>query len=149
MGSWSTTEVMMKIGTNKAQKPEGIIHESIDRELYIDINNINDELMDQPLLYRKYTQLKSNSFRNLSALKNKLEQIEATARLEFKKTHNKSTVAELDAMIALDPSVRDVQDQYLNAQEDFDNLEGIVYALRQRHEAIKELAANLRKEMAD
>jgi F0F1-type ATP synthase membrane subunit b/b' len=71
------------------------------------------------------------------------------ARLEFKKSHPKSTVADIDALIMLDPRVQEVQQQLLDAEESHEDLESILYSLRQRHENIKELCANIRKEMTD
>lgn len=123
--------------------------DSVEVELYIDVANLNDELLDQPLLYRKYSKLKSEAYRQMNAFKDKLEFLKSSARLEFKKSQVKSTVADVDAMIVTDPRVQEVLLQYREAEENFEALEGVVYALRQRHEALKELCANIRKEMAD
>lgn len=123
--------------------------EGIDVELYIDVNNLNDELMDQPLLYRKYTKIKSQVYRKMNSIKDKLELLKAQARMEFKNTQKKATVADVDALIITDPRIQEVLAQYREVEEEFEALEGIVYSIRQRHEALKELCANIRKEMAD
>lgn len=131
------------------KRTNDLTKDTVEVELFIDVANLNDELLDQPLLYRKYSKLKSESYRQMNAFKDKLEFLKSTARLEFKKSQVKTTVADVDAMITVDPRVQEVLLQYREAEENFEALEGIVYALRQRHEALKELCANIRKEMAD
>lgn len=126
-----------------------LITEEVDRELFIDADNLNDELMDQPLLYRKYGKLKSKANRNAKAVKNKLERVIGAARMEFKRSHPKATVGELDALVAMDPTVQQCQNELLDAEELHEDMENILYTLRQRHENIKELCANIRKEMID
>lgn len=133
----------------KVKEKGDLITEPIDRELFIDENNLNAELMDQPLLYRKYGKLKSKAHKNAKSVELKLEAVMAQARLEFKKSHSKATVAEIDALVLLDPKVQELQNQLLDAEELHEDLESILYSLRQRHENIKELCANIRKEMAD
>lgn len=135
-------------GSTKVNDGE-LITETVDRELFIDADNLNEELMDQPLLYRKYGKLKSKANRNAKAIKNKLEAIMAAARLEFKRTNPKATVADIDALISLDPTVQTTQTELLDAEELHEDMENILYSLRQRHENIKEICANIRKEMAD
>lgn len=138
---------MSKYGANRDQSD--LLTEKIDTELFIDENNLNSELMDQPLLYRKYGKLKSRAHKNAKAIDIKLETMMAAARLEFKKSHTKATVAELDALVILDPRIQQLRQELLDAEEAHEDLENILYALRQRHENIKELCANVRKEMAD
>lgn len=134
-----------KINNGNAQ----LITEEVDRELFIDADNLNDELMDQPLLYRKYGKLKSQANKNAKTVKNRLERVIGAARLEFKRANPKATVAEIDALVSMDPTVQQVQGELLDAEELHEDMENIMYTLRQRHENIKELCANIRKEMAD
>jgi hypothetical protein len=42
----------------KVKEKGELLTEPIDRELFIDEDNLNAELMDQPLLYRKYGKLR-------------------------------------------------------------------------------------------
>lgn len=137
---------------NQSEKPiknQELITDRIDQELFIDIQNINHELMNQPLLFRKYARLEAECNRMVRALEAELERSKAKAHLDLLKQGSKMKVADMEATVLLDENVKVVQDKLIEAKEVQENMKGALLAFRQRHDALKDLSANLRKEYGD
>ncbi len=124
-----------------------IIHEDADMELCIDDEELNAELMDQPLLFRKWVKIKGNVQRKVSAIKQKLKETEAKAYLRLAPEGGK--VKEIEARVELDSEVIEMRNELIDAEEMLIEYEGIARAFYQRHEALKEICANVRKEMTE
>ena len=118
-----------------------------DLELYIDEENLNAELMDQPLRYRKWSSLKAEVAKKAKIIKGQFERTKASKRLQFSKTG--ARVKELDSMVAANEEVQELQSQLFEAEELLDQYDGILRAFWQRYEMLKDLAANKRKELLD
>jgi hypothetical protein len=118
-----------------------------DLELHIDEENINSEIMDQPLRYKKWAKLKAEVSKKAKIIKGEFERMKASKRLEFAKTG--ARVKELDSMVAVDEEVKELQLQLFDAEEMLDQYDGILRAFYQRHEMLKDLCANLRKQLLD
>ena len=128
-------------------KNSDLITETIELELSIDADNINAELIDQPLLYRKYSRLEAESAAQVRAIELALNRAEARAHLKFTKTGAKLKVRDLESLVATDETVQKLEDELQEALELHSNMKGVLVAFRQRHEALKDLSANLRKEI--
>lgn len=127
-----------------------ILVDKIDQELFIDEQNLNSELMDQPLLFRKYARLEAEAAKAVRAIELKLDRIKSRVHLKIKvDVQNKVTVKDAEALVNVDEEVIKAQDELVNAMEVHDNMKGVLLAFRQRHDALKDLAANKRKEYAD
>ena len=121
--------------------------EGEDLELYIDEENLNAELMDQPLRYKKFLTEKAKLGHKVKAIKAQLEIIKAEKRLEGTKTG--ARVKELDAMVTADEEVKQLQKELFQAEEEYDTVDGICRAFYQRGELLKELSTNKRREFLD
>ena len=132
--------------TNKPRIDKALLSKE-DLELYIDEENLNAELMDQPLRYRKWSALKAEVSKKAKILKGQFERTKAAKRLEFAKTG--ARVKELDSMVAVDDQVAELQTQLFEAEELLDQYDAITRAFYQRYEMLKDLAANRRKELLD
>lgn len=124
-----------------------IIHEDIDKELWIDDEALNGETIDQPLTFRKYTRIKAECNAKAKTIKQKLKETEAMAYLEFAKEGKK--VKELDSMVETDEEVIKLRHELIDAEQMVEEFEGIVRAFHQRHDSLKDLCANRRKELID
>ncbi len=128
-------------------KNKKVIHEDIDMELTIDDRALNEETMDQPLTFRKYTKIKAEVNAKAKTIKQQLKQTEAMAYLEFAKEGKK--VKELDSMVETDEEVIKLRMELIDAEQLVEEFEGIVRAFHQRHDSLKDLCANRRKELTD
>jgi hypothetical protein len=131
----------------KTNPPSEIITDPAELELFIDINNLNGELQDQPLLMHKWAKLKSQAGRRVKAIKAKLYQVERQVydKLAFKGLK----VKDMELMAKTDKNVLQVQNELDDAEAQFEYLTDVVWCFRQRHESLKDLAANARKAMLD
>lgn len=125
--------------------PEAIMHERADLELIIDSERLNEELMNQPLMYRKWAKLKSEVNKKAKIIKLKLEQVEGQKYLTFTKDGGK--VKELESRLDGDLELIQLKQELYEAEAMAEEYDGICKAFYMRHEAIKELCANLRKEI--
>jgi hypothetical protein len=125
----------------------GIITDPAEIELYIDIDNLNGELQDQPLLMHKWAKIKSQAGRKVKAIKAQLYQMERKVydKLSFKGLK----VKDMELMAKTDPEVLHVQSQLDDAEAEFEYLMDVVWCFKQRHESLKDLSANARKAMLD
>jgi hypothetical protein len=113
----------------------------------IDIKNLNGELMDQSLLMRKWTKAKAMASRTAKIIRNKLEYTKAQIYREGVKKGYR--VGDIQAEVTAHPSVQQLTVELAEAEFEFDQLDGIVRAFVQKHDALKDLSANVRKGMED
>ena len=121
--------------------------ESVEAHLTINDLHINEELMGQPLLMRTYTKELASLRKKVKSIENKLELTESRLRTKFSSNGKGLKVAEVDALIVEDVEVQTLRVELYDAEEQQDQFEGVVKAIAQRYEMLKELCANLRKEM--
>lgn len=124
-----------------------LITTSIDKELWIDQEDLNNELGDSPLRLRKYTKLKADVHRKLKAIARKLEMARAEAHESYSKEGGR--VKDVEHKVETDPAVMKIKEEHDEAEVLFEEYTGIVRAFFARHESIKEICANIRKEMGD
>ena len=130
----------------RPKKPE-VIGDNVQMDLAINSDFINDEMMDQPLLHRKYSDLSANQNKAVKAIELKLDRVEAKWHLLYSKEGGK--VKEVESKVRLNEEVQKVEEELLQAQETADSLKGIVVAFRQRHELLREISTNIRKDLED
>lgn len=126
-----------------------VIYEDADKELFIDEDELNEESANQPLTFRKWTKLKAEVNAKAKHIKQKLKQAEADAYLYYKKEGAGNKVKDLESLVETDVEVIKLRKELIEAEKLVEEYEGIVRSFHQRHEAIKDLAANRRKELAD
>jgi hypothetical protein len=124
-----------------------IIHEDVDMELRIDDRHLNEELMDQPLFFRKWTKLLSEVAKKARTIKLVLEETEAMLHTKLSSDGKGRKVKEMESIVALDSDVKRIKRDLIEAEGMVQEFEGIVRAFYQRHEMLKDLAANKRKEL--
>ncbi len=130
-------------------KNREMITDDVEKHISIDDSRINEELQDHALHFRKYTKILSNLQKKAKAIKLKLEEVEATVYVRLSNDGQGRKVKEIDSMIVLDPEVAKLKRDLLDAEEMVSEYEGIVKALYQRHEMLKDLCANRRKDLLD
>lgn len=128
-------------------KKRDLIVDEIDQELDIDPEDLNEELAHQPLLMRKYTRLASEVISKLRAVEDNLKYVEGKAYLKYKKEGG--TIKEVEARVDTDDEVKQARQEVQETQALHKEYEGIVRSIMQRHDALKEICANIRKEMVD
>jgi len=119
----------------------------IDEEIRINDLHLNEELMGQPLLMRKYTKELASLRKKVKGIKNQLELKESALKIVLSNDGKGRKVAEIEAMTIADASVQELRVQLYDAEELEDEFEGIVKSIAQRMEALKDLCANVRKEL--
>ena len=121
------------------------LYDAIDKELMIDINNLNGELMDQALLMRKWTKAKSMASKRAKAIRGQLAYTKGSLHKQY--ASKGLRVGDIEAAIDTDPGVAKLNSELIEAEYEFDALDGIVRAFYQKHESLKELSYNTRKGM--
>lgn len=120
----------------------------IGDELRINDLHINEELMGQPLLMKKYTTELSKLVKKAKSIKNKLELHESSLKVTLWNDGKGRKVAEIEAMVVMDAETQKLRVELYDAEEQVDEYTGIVRSFAQRIEVLKELSMNARKEMA-
>lgn len=120
-----------------------------DVRLQIDENNINKELMDQPLLFREYGKMEIEAGDAVRTLEVQLSRVKATVHLSIMKNAEKFKVKDIENMVEVHKDVVKVQNELLKALKMHEDMRNLIMALRQRHEVLKDISANLRKELGD
>lgn len=132
----------------KAQEPaQPLVKNGINEELSINDRHINEELIGQPMLMRKYTRELSQLRKKVKAIANRLELAEGKLKIKLSNDGKGRKVAEIEAMVVEDVEIQKLRIELYDAEELENEYEGIVKAVSQRMEMLKELCANLRKEM--
>lgn len=134
-----------RFSNQQSVEKNGIISDSIDMELLIDIDDLNGEIMNQPLMMRKYTKLKADVHAKAKIIELKLKETEALYYIEHSKKGHK--VKDVESLVALEPEVKQLKFELIEAEKLLEVYEGIVRATAQRHDSLKDLAANIRKEL--
>lgn len=124
-----------------------IIFEDVDKELFIDNEALNEELMDQPLLLRKWIRIKAQVNKKVRIVQQKLKETEASVHLKC--SNEGGRVKDVESKVELDPEVTKLRYELIEAEALAEEYEGIARAFFQRHEALKEICANIRKELAE
>lgn len=131
------------------RKPTQLLEKNgVGEELRINDLHINEELMGQPLLMRKYTQELAKLTKKAKSIKNKLEMQEAGLKVTLSNDGKGRKVAEMEAMVIMDAEVQKLRVELYDAEEQVDEYVGIVRSFAQRIEVLKELSMNARKEMS-
>lgn len=125
------------------KKPE--LYDAVDSELMINIENLNGELMDQSLLMRKWTKAKAMANKRAKAIRGKLAYTKGSLHKELARKGLR--VGDIEASINTDPNMLKLTDELIEAEFEFEAIEGIVRAFYQKHESLKELSYNTRKGM--
>lgn len=120
----------------------------IAEELRINDLHINEELMGQPLLMRKYCEELAALNRKVKSIKNQLEMREAGLYVTFSNDGKGRKVAEIEAMVIQDAGVQELRIQLYDAEEEAETYTGIVRSVAQRMEALQHISNNMRKEMS-
>lgn len=125
------------------------VGDDVSLDLAIDEQNLNKEIMDQPLLYKKYSELDAQAQKALRSAELYLSQVEAAAHLRYSRSADKLKVKDVDSMVKTDEEVINAKQKVSELQEQADRIRGALKACYQRHDALKDLAANRRKELVD
>lgn len=121
------------------------LYDAVDTELMIDVNNLNGELMDQALLMRKWTKAKAMANKRAKAIRGQLAYTKGSLHKQL--ASKGLRVGDIEAAIDTDPGVAKLNGELIEAEYEFDALDGIVRAFYQKHESLKELSYNTRKGM--
>ncbi len=133
----------------KAMKSQELILEEVDQELFIEEESINEELRDQPLKFRKWSKLEAQCEKKVKSIRMSLENAEAEAYQAAKNEGEKKSVKDLEYEVRLDSEVQHLKKELDEAEHELADVKMIVKAFYQRHEMLKDLSANLRKDMMD
>lgn len=135
----------MRFGNQKREA----VTDRVTLDLAIDETNLNKEIMDQPLLYKKYSDLDAEAQSAVRLAELQLDQVKARAHLKYSNEGMKRKVAEVDAMVSVDAAVLEAKGNVIRLQEQADKIRGALKAAWQRHESLRELSTNKRKELSD
>jgi hypothetical protein len=123
------------------------IYDSVDTELMIDPKNLQGELMDQSLLMRKWTRAKAMANKTAKILRTRQAIHKGNLHKQFAKQGLR--VGDIEAAINTDPQFTRITEELIEAEFEFEMLEGVVRAFYQKHESLKDLSANARKGVED
>ena len=130
-------------------KKREMIATDVDQELVIDTNHLNEELMDQPLYFKKWTGLLAEVNKKCKIINLTLEEKEAELHIKYANDGTAKKVKEIESAVTSDPEIQKLKRELIDVEELVSRFEGIVKAFYQRHEMLKDLSANKRKELVD
>jgi hypothetical protein len=122
-----------------------VLYDAVDTELMIDVNNLSGELMDQALLMRKWTKAKAMASKRAKAIRGQLAYTKGSLHKQL--ASKGLRVGDIEAAINTDPGMMKLNDELIEAEYEFDALDGVVRAFYQKHDSLKELSYNSRKGM--
>ena len=131
----------MPIGRKK------IIKDQVELDLSIDQDDLTDEIMNQPLLFKKYSDLDSECQRALNDCLNYLKLVEAEIHLKVSNDNPKMKVRDLEALVITNDKVQEIKAKLVELEEQASKIRGVLRAAQQRHDMLKELSYNKRKEL--
>lgn len=126
-----------------------MLTDSYDNDLFINENELNNELLDQSLRYMKYAKLKAKANKNVKVIKRKLDEIAGSVRSIVREENPSLRVADVDGKVNQNEEVKQVKIELEEAEYIAELLQDATYAFRQRSEMLKDLSANRRKEVID
>lgn len=121
------------------------LYDAVDTELMIDVKNLQGELMDQALLMRKWTKAKAMAAKRAKAIRGQLAYTKGSLHKQL--AAKGLRVGDIEASINTDPGMMKLNEELIEAEYEFEALDGVVRAFYQKHEALKELSYNTRKGM--
>lgn len=139
----------MKSGNESRFKTRSMVADPLEKELSIDSQRLNEEIMDQPLLYKKWSTLAAQVSKKAKLFKLNLEEKEAELYVLYSSDGTGKKVKEIESAVSLNPDIRRLKRDLIDAEELLEQYEGIIRAFYQRHEMLKDLAANARRELID
>jgi len=129
---------------------EHVWERDVEEELKIDPNDIDQEFQDQSGKFAWWATLASlaeyNYLRKRQARKEKEADQYVQLRRLAEATGKRVTEKQLEAQLTLDPEVKALVLQELEAQKQFSILSAITQAFRQRKDMLVSLGSNLRAE---
>lgn len=133
-------------------KGKKVIYDDVDMELYIDEDDLNKEITDQPLKFRKWSELANEAEKAVKAIQNELDLVCAEVRLEIIEDYElkgakRPTTDDLRALVMVSEKVIEIKRELMEAENTSENLKSVVRAFYQRHEMLKDLSANIRKDV--
>lgn len=132
-----------------AKNPEREEKRDVQDELRIDPHRLNEELMDQPLYYRKWSEMLAGVAKKAKLAKLVLEEKKAEKHIQYSQDGMSRKVKEVESAVLLDADVKKLERELIDAEELVEKFSGILRAFHQRAEALKDLNANKRKELID
>lgn len=119
----------------------------IKSDVIIDDNNLNEELLKQPLLYIKWVELAAKANKAARNAKVILKQVEGHAKFKYKQKG--STVDQVNAQVDTDAEVIAARQELNELEVTAETFNNYVRSVYQRLDTLKELCANKRKELID
>lgn len=127
----------------------GLLVDDMDFDLYINPDELNNELMDQPLRYAKWGKLKADANKKVKAIKHQLEITQSEVRRGIRNSNPSLKVAEIEGRIKEDEGVIRLQEELIEAEYIAERIEIATKAFYQRGDLLKELSTNRRRELID
>lgn len=117
-------------------------------EIHIDPTKLDLEWIDQPNKRMQFSQLCADAQQLVRELKNDMDVLEAQIMLEVYQNPDKFNLPKLTvdtakAAVELDPRVRKIKQEYLEAQNDHELLKGALDAIDDRKKALENLVSLL------
>ena len=111
-------------------------------DLEIDLSNLHEEWLRQPMLYSQYAEASAEALRQKDLAKNKLEVVKAQLDLAIRSDPakfelGKITEAAITNTILLQEEYQEVYREYIQAKYEFDILCGVVKSFDQRKTALE------------
>lgn len=116
-------------------------------DLQIDVKNINNELKRQAQLFYQYLKKKTDMKTEIKYQKMDLSLLEA----DYLKTKNtaKLKVKEIEALLMENDEILNKRERIIELEDMLEDFENVVKAMAQKHDCIKEISMNLRREIIE
>jgi len=126
--------------------------QNYEQDIRININALDDEWLNQPALYMKYSEFASKAKHEMDQAKEELDVTKAETDLAIRENSKKYTELEkitesvISSLITLDQDVRNAVQKFNQAKHDYDILNSAVWAFEQRKTALENLVKLLGQE---
>jgi len=124
-------------------REDELILDDVSKDLLIDRDALNKELLDSSLLLKKYGEFKTRTYKKYKVVEQQLKNIEEDL---FLRAEGKN-LKEKECRVGQNQSVRELRMHLIDADAEAKQFANYYAQFLTRHEAIKELCANVRKEL--
>jgi len=126
------------------------LEDQIVEDLEIEEKKINLHLRTTPQLYYKYAELRSSAKTELKRLQLDLRLLKSqvTSNL-IKFAKKKPTLKSIEIEISLDDEVVELEERIIELEDIIETYNNALNAINKKHESVRELSMNLRKDFLD
>lgn len=126
--------------------PPASIEMDLSKDNRINVADLHTEFQIFPSSLFAYCEAKSSAEQVYDLLKQQLEELEAETYIAVKNSGEKVTEKGAESLVTVDPAVKAMRVELINAKRDLETMKNYVESLRAKKDMLIQLGADARKE---